>query len=196
MSTIESRIILECDQVTGPASRGLACLLPTSDQRRDQTTKDLILSRLASKSATAAQLAVELRLTPPGLYRHISELRQAGLLTEAPPPMGSRRQERYYQAAFPVVTSRDQERMMPEVMALAQDLTETFRRHEGALQRAFRETELSAEGWSFHDLALCVLDEAEKMSRSELVEGGQLPDVEGRILWGREERTEAGLEEG
>ncbi len=33
------------------------------------------------------------------------------------------------------------------------------------------------------------------MARSELVEGGQLPDVEGRIVWGREEPAEAGLEE-
>ncbi len=195
MSTTETRIVLECDEIAGPASSGIACLLPTREQRRDQTTKDHILSRLAKDPATAAQLAVELRLTPPGLLRHIRDLRRAGLLIEVPPPPGSRRQERYYRAAFPIVTRGDQEQMMSEVAALARDLAETYKRHEGALRQTFQETKLSAEGWSFDDLALCVLDEAEKMARSELVEGGQLPDVEGRIFWGREEPAEAGLEE-
>ncbi len=82
---------------------------------------------------------------------------------------------------------------MSEVTALARDLAETYKRHEGALRQIFRRTKLSDDGWSFEDLALCVLDEAEKMTRSTLVEGGQLPDVEGRIFWGREEPAEAGL---
>ncbi len=133
LSTTETRVVLECDEIAGPASSGIACLLPT----RDQTTKNHILSRLAQDPATAAQLAVELRLTPPGLLRHIRELRRAGLLTEVPPPPGSRRQERYYRAAFPIVTRGDQEQMMSEVTALARDLAETYKRHEGALRQIF-----------------------------------------------------------
>lgn len=186
----ETTVVVECDDVAGPATRGLACLLPTSDQRRDQATKEEILSRLAGAPATATQLARRIGLAAQGLYRHMRDLQAAGLVREAPAPSGRPRHERYYAVAFPIVTERDRERLMPTVSTLAQSLVQTYERHESALRQTYQGTELSREGWRFEDLALCILDEAERMARTQLVEEGTLPDSEGRVFWGREVAAE------
>jgi predicted ArsR family transcriptional regulator len=176
---------LECDDTRSPARRGLSCLLSVSDPRGDQATKELVLSQLVRGPQTVAQLAAELGLTPPGVHRHVRDLLRLGLLAESPSPSGGRRHERYYTNAFPTVSRQDRERMMPVVSALARELIETYNRHDGPLRAAFQSTEL-AQGWDFKDLSLCILDEAEKMFRAELVRQGKLPETDDLVVWGQE----------
>lgn len=186
MTHTEASIVVECDEVSGPATRGLACLSSSRGELRDQATKEQVVARLAREPGTAAQLAARIGVTAQGLYRHIRELQSAGLVREVQAPRGRPRHERYYRTAIPIVGRRDQDHMMAPVDALARAIVQAYEAHENALRQSFQGTQLAQEAWEYEDLALCVLDEAERMARAQLVARGKLPDTQGRVFWGRE----------
>src|SRR5581483_7274877 len=92
--------------------------------------KELILDAIYRQPRTVTQLARQLRLSPPAVHRHITELLASELIREAPvaPPKRRSTLERYYRPAFPVVLAADRRAFLPILASLADAIADRFRR--------------------------------------------------------------------
>jgi DNA-binding transcriptional ArsR family regulator len=140
-------------------------------------TKELILNVLARQPRTVAQLAQQLDLSPPAVHRHVVELSTSELIREVEAPPNGRRPgvARYYQPNFPIVRATDREVLQPVLDELADGIAALFRSRQPALERAYDQTNLPAQGESFADLLHYLYATATRTARERLEEDGTLP---------------------
>jgi DNA-binding transcriptional ArsR family regulator len=138
-------------------------------------TKEEILCSVARDPKTIAQLARELRLSPPSIFSHIAELVSSDLIRAADAHPKRHPSERYYEPNFPVVRREERAEFDSLCEELSEQFAALFTRRVRKLERAFDETTLPARGWKFEDVAQYLYARVQRAARELLEEGGALP---------------------
>ena len=137
-------------------------------------TKEEILNLVAQEPKTISQLAEALRLAPPSVYTHINDLMKSELLRESVEWEKKYPTERYYEPNFPVFKTEECEEFMSLCDEMAEQVADVFERRRAKLDRAFRNTSLSEQGWTFVDVTQCLYANMQRHARTLLEERGVL----------------------
>ena len=141
-------------------------------------TKEEILNLIAKQPKTIAQLAKQLNLAQPTVFRHIGEMMKNELLRESEEWERKYPAERYYEPNFPIIKADERD----EFESLCQDMAETmadlFESRRSQLEAAFNKTGLSERGWTFSDIAQYLFARAQRGGRERLEQRGLLPPPE------------------
>jgi DNA-binding transcriptional ArsR family regulator len=166
-------------------------------------TKEIILNKTYRQPKTVTQLAKEIGLSQPAIYKHVQELLASDMLREAHLPNGEKayRVERYYEPNFPVLLQEDVARLEPACRKVAQHLAEVYWEHRDELQEAFAGCSLEGRGYTLEDILDYLYSRIRRLGRQVLEEQGffpQLPkhpDGSRWVYWAEEIEVEEPREE-
>ncbi len=168
------RIKFPCDCISATN----ACEEPWARVAKDgmfkDGTKEDLLNILKDEPRTIAQLAKEMDLSQPTIFRHISDLARHRLVREVSPDKKGYEFERYYKPNFPIVSREDQALFAPELESMAEQLAHTLRTHLPRLKKRFTESAAAREGWAFDEMAQYLVHAAQRSARTQLEEEGSL----------------------
>ena len=160
-------------------------------------TKEEILNLVAREPKTISQLAESLKLAPPSIYTHISDMVKSELLRESEEWEKKYPTERYYEPNFPIVQADDRaefEKACREVSARVGDI---FEKALPQFERAFKKTTLAERGWGFADVTQYLYACVQRGARQLLEERGTLPPCEEHkngvewLFWAEESAADA-----
>src|SRR5829696_4981942 len=110
-------------------------------------TKEEILNLVAQEPRTISQLAEALGLSAPSVHTHVSDMLKSELLREAVEWEKAHPAERYYEPNFPVFKAEECEEFRSLCEAMSKELVTMFEKNRQKMERAFRNTNLSKQGW-------------------------------------------------
>src|SRR5687768_13385520 len=119
-------------------------------------TKEQIVNLVAREPMTISQLATALNLAPPSVYTHITELMKSELLRESEEWEKKYPTERYYEPNFPVFKATECAEFKALCEEMSKDLATLFEKKRQKMERAFRKTGLSTQGWELSDITQCL----------------------------------------
>lgn len=137
-------------------------------------TKEQIVTLLAEEPKTISQLAQALNLSAPSVFTHINDMIQSELLRESEEFEKRHPSERYYEPNFPVFKTAECAEFHALCDEMAQQLANLFERRRESMERAFRNTNLPAQGWELSDITHCLYANVYRSARSLLEERGVL----------------------
>jgi len=137
-------------------------------------TKEEILNLVAREPKTISQLAEALDLSPPSVYTHINDMLKSELLRESEEWEKKYPTERYYEPNFPVFRAEECAEFRVLCHEMAQQVVALFERKRAKIERAFRRTGLSNQGWEFSDITQCFYANMQRSARALLEERGIL----------------------
>jgi DNA-binding transcriptional ArsR family regulator len=137
-------------------------------------TKEQILTLLAEEPKTISQLAHALNLSAPSVHTHINDMLNSELLRESEEFEKRHPSERYYEPNFPVFKTQECAEFRALCDEMAQQLATLFERRRAKMEKAFRNTELSAHGWKLTDVTQCLYANMYRKARTLLEEQGLL----------------------
>jgi DNA-binding transcriptional ArsR family regulator len=137
-------------------------------------TKEQILTLLAEEPKTISQLAQALSLSAPSVHTHINDMLQSELLRESEEFEKRHPSERYYEPNFPIFRTEECEEFRALCEEMAQQLANLFERRRAGMEKAFRNTNLSAHGWKLSDVTQCLYANMYRGARTLLEQRGQL----------------------
>ena len=137
-------------------------------------TKEQIVTLLAAEPKTISQLAQALNLSAPSVHTHINDMLNSELLRESEEFEKRHPSERYYEPNFPVFKTEECAEFRALCDEMAQQLAALFERRRAKMERAFRNTELSAHGWELTDVTQCLYANMYRKARTLLEEQGLL----------------------
>jgi DNA-binding transcriptional ArsR family regulator len=167
-------------------------------------TKEIILNKTYRQPRTVTQLAKEIGLSQPAIYKHVQELLASDMLREADLPDEEKtyRIEKYYEPNFPVLLREDVAQLEPVCRKVAQRIAEIYWEHRDELQEAFVGCSLESRGFTLEDILDFVYSKIRRLGRKILDEQGffsELPthrDGSRWVYWAEEiEIEEPGDEE-
>ena len=141
-------------------------------------TKEEILNILAQEPSTITQIAEALGLTAPSVHTHVSEMLGSELLREAVDWEKTHPAERYYEPNFPVFKADQCEEFRALCEEMTKDLVVLFEKKRQKIERAFRKTGLSEQGWELTDVTPCLFANMYRGARTRLEEQGLMASRE------------------
>lgn len=163
-------------------------------------TKEEILNLVAQEPRTISQLASELKLSPPSIHAHVSDMMTSELLREAEEWEKNHPTERYYEPNFPVVKADERDEFETLCREMAERVADIFERKSRQLRRAFDKTSLSENGWTFADLSQYLYASVQRGARELLEERSVLSPREKHrnginwVFWAEEPQADANKE--
>jgi DNA-binding transcriptional ArsR family regulator len=158
-------------------------------------TKEEILNVLAQGPNTITQIAEALGLSAPSVHTHISDMVRSELLREAVEWEKTHPAERYYEPNFPVFKAEECAEFMALCEDMSKDLVSMFEKKRQKMERAFRKTGLSKQGWELSDITQCLFANMYRGARTLLEQRGLLSPPEKHangakwIFWAEERET-------
>jgi DNA-binding transcriptional ArsR family regulator len=155
-------------------------------------TKEEILNVLAQAPKTITQIAQALGLSAPSVHTHVSDMLRSELLREAVEWEKTHPAERYYEPNFPVFKTEECAEFLALCEEMSKELVTLFEKKRPKIERAFRKTNLSQQGWQLSDITQCLFTNVYRGSRALLEEDGLLSPREKRangaawIFWAQE----------
>ena len=167
-------------------------------------TKEIILNKTYRQPKTVTQLAKEIGLSQPAIYRHVKELLDSDMMREAhlPDEEKAYRVERYYEPNFPVLLQEDVVQLEPVCRKVAQRVAEIYWEHRDELQEAFAGCSLESRGYALEDILDFLYSKIRRLGRQILDEQGFFPELRAHpdgsrwVYWAEEvEIEEPGYED-
>ena len=137
-------------------------------------TKEQIVNLVAQEPKTISQLATELKLAPPSVYTHITELMKSELLRESEEWEKKYPTERYYEPNFPVFKATECAEFKALCKEMSEEIVALFESNRSRMERAFRKTSLPKQGWELSDITQCLYANMQRAARTELEQRGML----------------------
>ncbi len=137
-------------------------------------TKEQILNLLAVRPNTVSQIAQTLRLSAPSVHTHVIEMLRSELVRHAREFEKAHPAERYYEPNFPVIKEDEAAELCSLCDALAERVASIFKESQIELENAFKNTQLSNEGWSFSEVGQFVFARVQRGARERLEQDGTL----------------------
>jgi DNA-binding transcriptional ArsR family regulator len=137
-------------------------------------TKEEILNLVAREPKTISQLAEALKLSPPSVHTHISDMMKSELLRESEEWEKKYPTERYYEPNFPVFKSGECAEFKALCEEISKELVRLFERKRQKIERAFNKTSLSRQGWELSDITQCLYANMQRDARTILEKRGLL----------------------
>src|SRR5215510_7088962 len=137
-------------------------------------TKEQIVTLLAEEPKTISQLAQALNLSPPSVHTHINDLLQSELLRESQKFEKRHPSERYYEPNFPIFKTEECAEFRGLCDEMAQQFASLFEQQRGSMERAFRNTNLPAQGWELSHITQCLYANMYRSARTLLEQRGLL----------------------
>jgi DNA-binding transcriptional ArsR family regulator len=159
-------------------------------------TKEEILNVLAQGPKTITQIAEALGLSAPSVHTHVTDMLRSELLREALEWEKAYPTERYYEPNFPVFKAEECEEFRSLCEELSKELVTLFEKKRQKMERAFRKTSLSKQGWELSDVTQCLFANMYRGARTQLEQRGLLSPREKRvngaqwIFWAEETAAE------
>jgi len=158
-------------------------------------TKEEILNLVAREPKTISQLAEALDLSPPSVHTHINDMMKSELLRESEEWEKKYPTERYYEPNFPVFRSEECAEFKALCEEMSKELVAMFARKRQKMERAFRKTGLSKQGWELSVVTQCLYANMYRRARTLLQQRGLLSPREKHangaewIFWAEEPET-------
>ncbi len=158
-------------------------------------TKEEILNLVARQPKTISQLAEALDLSPPSVHTHINDMMKSELLRESEEWEKKYPTERYYEPNFPVFRAEECAEFKALCEEMSKELVAMFERKRQKMERAFRKTGLSNQGWKLSDVTHCLYANMYRGARTLLEQRGLLSPREKHangaewIFWAEEPET-------
>jgi DNA-binding transcriptional ArsR family regulator len=158
-------------------------------------TKEEILNLVAREPKTISQLAEALDLSPPSVHTHINDMMKSELLRESEEWEKKYPTERYYEPNFPVFRAEECAEFKALCEEMSKELVAMFERKRQKMERAFRKTGLSKQGWELSDVTQCLYANMYRRARTLLEQRGLLSTREKHangaewIFWAEEPET-------
>jgi DNA-binding transcriptional ArsR family regulator len=146
----------------------------TKNKLLSNGTKEEILNVLAQGPKTITQLAQALGLSAPSIHTHVGDMLRSELLREAVEWEKTHPAERYYEPNFPVFKGEECAEFMALCEGMSKDLMKLFERKRQRMERAFRKTSLSQQGWELSDITQCLFANIYRGARTLLEQRGLL----------------------
>lgn len=159
-------------------------------------TKEEILNLVAREPKTISQLAEALNLSPPSVHTHINDMMKSELLRESEEWEKKYPTERYYEPNFPVFRAEECAEFKVLCEEMSEELVILFERKHQKMERAFRKTGLSKQGWELSDVTQCLYANMYRAARNLLEQRGLLSRAEKHkngaawIFWAEEPETD------
>ena len=140
-------------------------------------TKEIILNKTYRRPKTVTQLAKEIGLSQPAVYKHVKELLVSDMMREAHLPDAEKayRVEKYYEPNFPVLYQEDVTQLEPICQKVAQRIAEIYWEHRDELQEAFDGCSLESRGYDLEDILDFLYSKIRRLGRRALDEQGFFP---------------------
>lgn len=159
-------------------------------------TKEEILNLVARVPRTISQLAEALDLSSPSVHTHINDMMKSELIRESEEWEKKFPAERYYEPNFPVFKAEECAEFKALCDEMSKELVTMFERKGKKMERAFRETGLSKQGWELSDITQCLYANVQRGARTMLEQRGLLSPRQKHkngaawIFWAQESETE------
>jgi DNA-binding transcriptional ArsR family regulator len=142
-------------------------------------TKEIILNKTYREPRTVTQLAKEIGLSQPAIYKHVKELLVSDMMREAPLPDAEKtyRVEKYYEPNFPILLEEDVDQLEPVCQKIAARISQVFWEHRDELQESFSGSSLERRGYALEDILDYLYSRTRRIGRSILDEQGFFPDL-------------------
>ena len=142
-------------------------------------TKEIILNKTYRQPKTVTQLAKEIGLSQPAIYKHVQELLASDMLREADLPDEEKtyRVEKYYEPNFPVLLKEDVTQLEPACRRVAEHIAEIYWEHRDELQAAFAGSSLEARGYALEEILDYLYSKLRRLGRSVLDKQGFFPEL-------------------
>ena len=137
-------------------------------------TKEEILNLVAESPKTISQLAKELDLSAPSVFKHVNELLESELIRDSAESEKAHPKERYYEPNFPVVSTEECAEVVSLCNELSREIATRFEEFLPEFQEAFGHSELAKQGWAFEDVSQCLFAHIQRRARHTLEENGSL----------------------
>ncbi len=137
-------------------------------------TKEEILNLVAREPKTISQLAEALDLSSPSVHTHINDMMKSELLRESKEWEKKYPTERYYEPNFPVFRAEECAEFKALCDEMSNGLVAMFEKKAKKMERAFRETGLSKQGWELSDITQCLYANMQRGARTLLEQRGLL----------------------
>jgi len=137
-------------------------------------TKEQIVILLAEEPKTISQLAHALNLSAPSVHTHINDMLESELLRESQEFEKRHPSEKYYEPNFPIFKAQECAEFRELCEAMSVQLANLFERRRASMERAFRNTNLPAQGWKLSDVTQCLYANMYRQARILLEERGLL----------------------
>jgi len=131
-------------------------------------TKEEILNVVARGPNTITQIAEELGLSAPSVHSHVRDLLKSELLREATEWEKTHPAEHYYEPNFPIFKAEECAAFKAICEEMSQELVKLFEKKRGKMERAFRKTDLSKQGWNLSDVTQCLFANMYRGARTQL----------------------------
>lgn len=131
-------------------------------------TKEMILNNLSATPQTIAQLAKNMNLAQPTIYKHITELLRHKLIRKDEVADKNYVVERYYRLNFPVVSKEDEKKYESEIQDAATQVLDLLRNAMPAMKEKFEDTEAAKDGWKFEEFAQFLFHSIQRKVRNDL----------------------------
>ncbi len=160
-------------------------------------TKEEILNLVAREPKTISQLAEVLDLSPPSVHTHINDMMKSELLRESEEWEKKYPTERYYEPNFPVFRAAECAEFKALCEEMSKALVTLFERKRQKMERAFRKTGLSKQGWELSDVTQCLYANMYRGARTLLEQRGMLSTRQKHkngaawIFWAQEPEADA-----
>jgi len=135
-------------------------------------TKEEILNLTADEPKTISQLASALKISPPSVYTHITDLMKSELLRESAEWEKKYPTERYYEPNFPIFKGEECEEFRSLCDEIAEEVSKIFEKKRPKMERAFGRTGLKQQGWKLSDVAQCLYANIQRAARNRLEKSG------------------------
>jgi len=156
-------------------------------------TRQIIMNKIYKKPKTITQLAKEIGLSQPAIYKHVADLLREGLLREVEVPRSERafKREKYYSPNFPIVLKLDLEALKPTLVRIVEEVAEIIKQNRERLKMDFARTSLSGGRYSFEDLTFFLYKKITDMTRERFEREGFFPEIPVRntgkwVFWAEE----------
>src|SRR6185436_12126 len=137
-------------------------------------TKEQIVNLVAREPRTISQLAEALDLAPPSVHTHINDMMKSELLRESEEWEKKYPTERYYEPNFPVFKAEECVEFIALCEEMSKDVARLFEKKRPKMERAFRQTGLSEQGWELSDITHCLFANMYRGAPSLLQQRGLL----------------------
>jgi DNA-binding transcriptional ArsR family regulator len=150
----------------------------TKNRLLSNGTKEQILNVLAEGPNTITQIAEALSLSAPSVHTHVTDMLRSELLREAVDWEKTHPAERYYEPNFPVFKTDECEEFRALCEEMSNALALLFEKKRKKMERAFRKTSLSQQGWKLSDITQCLFANMYRGARTTLERRGLLSSRE------------------
>ena len=137
-------------------------------------TKEAILNLVAREPRTISQLAEALKLSPPSVHTHINEMMKSELVRESEEWEKNYPTERYYEPNFPVFKAEEFAEFKSLCDEMSKELVRLYERKRQKMERVFRKTRLSNQGWELLDISQSLYANVQRAARTILEQRGVL----------------------